>query len=69
MPIDITKINNIIIKKGFSYSDLAKKSGISRTQISRIINSKNTRCRTKTISKLIKALDIDYEDICKKGSE
>ena len=69
MPIDITKINNIIIKKGLSYSDLAKKSGISRTQISRIINSKNPRCRTKTISKLIKALDIDYEDICKKGSE
>lgn len=69
MPIDITKINNIIIKKGLSYSDLAEKSGISRTQISRIINSKNTRCRTKTISKLIKALDIDYEDICKKGSE
>ena len=69
MPIDITKINNIIIKKGLSYSDLAEKSGISRTQISRIINSKNTRCRTKTISKLIKALDINYEDICKKGSE
>lgn len=69
MPIDITKINNIIIEKGLSYSDLAEKSGISRTQISRIINSKNTRCRTKTISKLIKALDIDYEDICKKGSE
>ena len=69
MPIDITKINNIIIKKGLSYSDLAEKSGISRTQISRIINSKNPRCRTKTISKLIKALDIDYEDICKKGSE
>lgn len=69
MPIDITKINNILIKKGFSYSDLAEKSGISRTQISRIINSKNPRCRTKTISKLIKALDINYEDICKKGSE
>ena len=48
------------------FSDILNVTVVS---ISRIINSKNTRCRTKTISKLIKALDIDYEDICKKGSE
>ena len=67
MPIDITKINNIIIKKGFSYSDLAKKSGISRTQISRIINSnKNTKSNLKTIGKISNALGVDYKEIIKE---
>lgn len=69
MPIDITKINNLLIEKGLNYSDLAEKSGVSRAQISRIINSKSSRSNTKTISKIVKALDVDYEDICKEEGE
>ena len=69
MPIDVAKVNNILIEKGLNYSDLAEKSGISRTQISRMVNCKISKSNTKTISKLVKALGVEYKDICKEGGE
>ena len=46
MPIDVAKVNNILIEKGLNYSDLAEKSGISRTQISRMVNCKISKSNT-----------------------
>lgn len=66
MPIDVEKLNRAIIEKGLNYTDLAKKADISKTQISRIINSDGSRPRTKTISKIANALEIDYKEICKE---
>ena len=61
------KMNKLLALKGFNYTDLAKKSGISRTQISRIINSnKNTKSNLKTIGKISNALGVDYKEIIKE---
>ena len=59
MPIDVAKVNNILIEKGLNYSDLAEKSGISRTQISRMVNCKISQ-RTLEIIKNETERDIKW---------
>ena len=67
MPIDVEKMNKLLALKGLNYKDLAKKSGISRTQKSRRINSnKNTKSNLKTIGKISNALGVDYKEIIKE---
>ena len=66
MPIDVEKLNRAIIEKGLNYTDLAKKANISKSQISRIVNSDGSKSRTKTISKIANALGVDYKEICKE---
>lgn len=63
MSINIAKIQEILIEKGISYTELSKLTGISKTHISRIINGKTTRVRTTTINKLAKALDKNGNDL------
>lgn len=46
-----------------SIEELHKKTGISRTVISEIINGKKTNVRADTIARLCKALDCNIEEL------
>jgi len=67
MEINLDKVTNLMVQKGMSYTDLANKSKLSKTQIWRIFNQKNPKTRLKTISLLSKALNVDYKEIVKEG--
>ena len=48
-----------MLKSGMTYTALSKKSGISKTHISRIVTGRIETIRFDTILKLSKALNID----------
>ena len=67
MAIDKDKLRDLVIKKQMTYSDLADKANISKSQISKILNGdEGSKVRTDTIGKLASALGVDYKEILKK---
>lgn len=69
MAIDRDKLKELVIKNQMTYSDLADKSKISKSQISKILNGdESSKVRTDTIGKLASALGVDYKEIL-KGKE
>ena len=66
MAIDKDKLRDLVIKKQMTYSDLADKANISKSQISKILNGdESSKVRTDTIGKLSSALGVDYKEILK----
>lgn len=63
MPLNVEKLNELLIKKNLNYSDLAEKANISKTQISRIVNKDNPKVQLKTISALSEALEVPYKEL------
>lgn len=63
MEINTDKLIEIIINKGLTFSELSEKTGLTNTVISRLVNKKTKKANIKTISKIVKALDIKFEDI------
>lgn len=63
MPLNIDKLNELLVEKELNYSDLAEKANISKTQISRIVNKDNPEVRLKTISAISKALGVSYKEL------
>lgn len=69
MAIDREKLKELVIKNQMTYSDLADKSKVSKSQISKILNGdESSKVRTDTIGKLASALGVDYKEIL-KGKE
>lgn len=67
MAIDKDKLRDLVIKKQMTYSDLADKANISKSQISKILNGdESSKVRTDTIGKLASALGVDYKEILKR---
>lgn len=70
MAIDREKIKDLVIRNQMTYSDLAEKSNISKSQISKILNGEEkSKVRTDTIGKLADALGVDYKELLKCKEE
>lgn len=65
MNLDVWKIKLILAEKGLSQSDLAKKTGVTRQQISQIFARRN--CSLRTAGKLAKGLGVPISDIVEEG--
>lgn len=63
MEIDVTKIRIILAQYGITQSELAKRSGISRQNIS-VILSKG-RCRNESAGKIARGLGVHVCEILK----
>lgn len=63
MPLNVEKLNELLVKKNLNYSELAEKANISKTQISRIVNKDKPKVQLKTISALSKALEVPYKEL------
>ena len=59
--ISKNKISFIMAEKGMQQKDLARESGMSRGNLSTIINGKN--CQPRTIFKIAKALGVSVTEI------
>lgn len=64
MAINKDKLIDLVIKNQMTYSELADKSNISKSQISKILNdSSGSKVRTDTIGKLASALGVNYKEL------
>lgn len=61
MVINAKKLEIALIKKEMDFVDLMKKTNLSGTSVSRL--RKGEDVRMKTVSRVVKALNIDVEDI------
>lgn len=64
MRIDRIKIMIALAKKGLNQTELAGKIGMSRGNLSTIVNGK--RCKAETVIKIATALGVDYSDLIEK---
>lgn len=69
MPLNIERLNELLVEKNLNYSELAEKANISKTQISRIVNKNNRKVQLKTISALCNALDVEFKELYMKDKE
>lgn len=65
MPIDVMLIKKIMLEKDITLDDLAKNANLSKSRISKILNS-NANLRNTTIKKLAGALNVKPVDILKE---
>ena len=66
MEIDKIKIKILLAENNMNQGDLAKKTNMSETQISRILGKKSSCIPgTKTVNKIAKALKVKVKDIVK----
>lgn len=65
MPIDKIKLTEAMIEKEMNMSDLAKKSEVSKSQISRLMKEDTKKIRLDTLGKIANALEIDYKALLK----
>lgn len=63
MPLNVERLNELLVEKNLNYSELAEKANISKTQISRIVNKNEPKVHLKTISALSKALEVPYREL------
>ena len=66
MPIDKNKLVAAMINKEMNMSDLAEKSQVSKSQISRLMSEDTKKIRTDTLGKIANALGIDYKLLLKE---
>lgn len=67
MKVDIMKIKLLMANKGWNNLKLAKESGMSPEQISRILNQPSRKLRGTTVKALSTALGVKCEVIMKEG--
>ncbi|WP_373483307.1 helix-turn-helix domain-containing protein [Acetobacterium sp.] len=61
MRIDKIKIMVVMAKQGLNQLQLAEKTGMSRGNLSTIVNGK--RCKVETVIKIATALGVDYSEL------
>lgn len=61
MLVNLKKLEIILVNKEMSFADLMTKTGISASCVGNL--KKGGDMRIKTVSKIVKALDINVEDI------
>lgn len=64
MRIDKIKIMIALAKRGLNQTELAGKIGMSRGNLSTIVNGK--RCKAETVIKIATALGVEYTDLIEK---
>jgi DNA-binding Xre family transcriptional regulator len=64
MKIKTLRLKSLAVEKGYTFTDLAIASGVSRNTVSSIYNGKN--CSLATAAKLSKALGVSLEDIAEE---
>lgn len=64
MRIDKIKILVAMAKKGLNQTQLAEKAGMSRGNLSTIVNGK--RCKIESVVRIATALGVDYSDLIEK---
>lgn len=57
------RLKELRMERGISQEDLAEKSGISRTTLSKIENDEEANVNTRTIAKLAEIFDVKPSDI------
>ena len=67
MEVDIERLNELIMNKGLSYLEFAKKCGMSKQHISRMINGKVKKTRIKTVKKFADVLEVKPRELVKGG--
>ena len=63
MLLNVNRLIELVIEKGMSYTELAIESKISKTQISRIVNSTKPNVRNTTIKSLADSLGVECKEI------
>lgn len=61
MRIDKNKISFVMAERDMLQKDLAEEAGMSRGNLSTLINGKN--CQARTIFRIAKALNVDVTEI------
>lgn len=64
MRIDKIKILVAMAKRGLNQTQLAEKAGMSRGNLSTIVNGK--RCKIESVVRIATALGVDYSDLIEK---
>lgn len=64
MRLDKTKVAFLMAKSGMFQKDLAEKIGMSRGNLSTLLNGKS--CQARTALKISDALNVDVDDILEK---
>lgn len=64
MRIDKIKILVAMAKQGLNQTQLAEKAGMSRGNLSTIVNGK--RCKIESVVRIATALGVDYSDLLEK---
>ena len=67
MEVDIERLNELILNKGMSYLEFARKCGMSKQHISRVVNGKVGKTRIKTIKKFADVLEVKPRELVKGG--
>ena len=57
------RLKELRIERGISQEELAEKSGISRTTLSKIENNEEAAVNTRTIAKLAEVFDVKPSEI------
>lgn len=66
MELNTWKIKLLLAEKEMNQVDLATKCGLTRQQISEILNRKS--CSLKTLGRIAKAVGVSVEEIVKEAS-
>lgn len=67
MELDVAKLRSVMTARGVSQSDLVKRSGVSRAQLSRLLSRDRSTARTQTISRLAGGLGMDPAELMVDG--
>ncbi|HUT90725.1 MAG TPA: HEAT repeat domain-containing protein [Thermoguttaceae bacterium] len=65
--LDVARLRSAISAQGITQSELAKSSGVSRAQLSRLLASDQARVREGTLKRLARALQIDVVQLAPGG--
>ncbi|MBQ3422920.1 MAG: helix-turn-helix transcriptional regulator [Romboutsia sp.] len=66
MPLDLNKVQKIMLEKGVNQTDLAQRTSLSRSRISYILKGKSINNTIKTIHYIAKALEVEPIEIVKE---
>lgn len=68
----MTELGLFLAKKSVNRSDVARKTGISKTRLSELSNNKKTKLRVEELYLIALAIDVDpcevFTEICKSLS-
>ncbi|MEM6722003.1 MAG: helix-turn-helix transcriptional regulator [Bacteroidota bacterium] len=66
----MTKLGLFLSKKSVNRSDVARKTGISKTRLSELANNQKTKLRADELYLIALAIDVDpcdiFKEICKE---
>ena len=65
----MTELGNYLSKKSVNRSDISRKTGISKTRLSELVNNHKTRLQADELYLIALAIDVDpcsiFNEVCK----